>query len=420
MSDLSKFLPKSYQKDSVEDQMIKPIDSLNIPKNSSSEKPAIDPDLKPLGNLQLNNNFPSLDNNSSNNDQKDSKKKDKKIKQKGSSEKKKTTLLLILLLFFLVGSGAGLILMKQRQDTRQEAYGESFCGPANYGSYCKNGWNATWHGRCVLIYCPLGNEIGPGCSENDREARWEFGPCTELLDEARNDPEVPGCWQVDAVDESNVYCDVNGCKSYELDISQCGDNPPTVPPTNPPTVPPTVPPTNPPTVPPTDTPRISCGGTGCMTDSQCASGFVCINIGNTGICGLDNLADSCRTHQTYEACCAGITNTPVATNTPIPTNTPTTIQPSPTPIITQVITTVGCNESCNENADCTNISHICYESLCRLDVNPTDVNCRLPDGGNVIERAVTVPTETGFAEWFNFLKVGLGILGLGALLMLLL
>jgi len=53
-------------------------------------------------------------------------------------------------------------------------------------------------------------------------------------------------------------------------------------------------------------------------------------------------------------------------------------------------------------------------------VNPTDVNCRLADGGNVIERAVTVPTESGFANWFNFIKVGFGILGLGALLLLLL
>jgi hypothetical protein len=44
----------------------------------------------------------------------------------------------------------------------------------------------------------------------------------------------------------------------------------------------------------------------------------------------------------------------------------------------------------------------------------------LPDGGNVIERAVEIPTETGFANWFNFLKVGFGILGLGALLLLLL
>jgi hypothetical protein len=43
----------------------------------------------------------------------------------------------------------------------------------------------------------------------------------------------------------------------------------------------------------------------------------------------------------------------------------------------------------------------------------------LPDGGTIIERAVEIPTETGFADWFNFIKIGLGALGLGTLLLLL-
>ncbi|HOP38828.1 MAG TPA: hypothetical protein PL154_01010, partial [Candidatus Woesebacteria bacterium] len=174
----------------------------------------------------------------------------------------------------------------------------------------------------------------------------------------------------------------------------------------------------------TEIPRISCSATGCMRDSQCQEGLVCVDIGNTGICSLPALVDSCAEDQNYTACCAGYTPAPTATitsnPTSIPTAAPTSPPATPTPVITTVITTVGCNEACNENADCANISHICYEGFCRLDVNPTDVNCRLPDGGNVIQRAVEVPTVSGFADWFNFIKVGFGILGLGSLLLLLL
>ncbi len=411
MSDLSKFLPKSYQKDPVEDQMIKPIGSLNISDHNLAQAPQAT-----SNNLNTVNNFEA--------------KPPKKIKTKNPSSKKKTTLLLLLLLFLLVSSGAGLLLMRQRQDTRQEAYGESFCGPGYYGQYCINDPNRTWNGRCVLIYCPLGNEIGPGCSENDREARWEFGPCPELLAKARSNEHIaPGCWQVDAVSDNNVYCNVAGCKSYELDTSNCGNlvptntPTPTVPPTTiPPTaVPPTgVPPTTvPPTgVPPTAVPPTAVPPTGVPPTAVPPTDVPPTGVPPTGVPPTDVPPTDVPPTDVPS------TNTPTATNTPVsttkPTTIPTSVPNSPTPIITQVITTVGCNESCNENADCTNISHICYESVCRLDVNPTDVNCRLADGGNVIERAVTVPTESGFAEWFNFLKVGFGILGLGALLLLLL
>jgi hypothetical protein len=91
----------------------------------------------------------------------------------------------------------------------------------------------------------------------------------------------------------------------------------------------------------------------------------------------------------------------------------------PNPIVTQVITTIDCNEDCNEDADCANISHICYEGSCRLDVNPADINCRLTDGNTIIERAVEIPTETGFSDWSDFLKIGVGVLGLGTLLLIL-
>jgi hypothetical protein len=209
---------------------------------------------------------------------------------------------------------------------------------------------------------------------------------------------------------------------------------------------------------------LACSDSGCADDNDCQEGYICIQGAPdegvaiaVGICGLASLSDECRNNRDYDSCCQEPTITPFPTPTPDPTGTPEptptteptetpdptetpeptktpepTLTPTPTetpksspteeltPILTQVITTVGCNESCNENTDCSNVSHICYEGLCRLDVNPSDVNCRLPNGNNVIERPAVVPTESGFADWFNYLKAGLGILGFGALLLLLL
>ena len=429
MSDLSNFLPKNHLKTPAEDEMIKPISSLNIPKNDLPQNSAVGG----AGNLANNNsaaNTSSPENKLAETNTTGGEaggKTTNKIKTKTSS-KKKNILLLLALLFLLVGSGAGLLLMRQRQDTRQEAYlisitpspspritqppgGGNFCGPSAHGTYCAACRNKPggctprekWMGDCVVYWCFEGNPSGRGCDWEDikdfPDEGQDFGKCTDLLNWARTNPKVPGCWQVDTVDMDHHYCEVMGCKSYEHDLSKCGSIKPTVPPTTvpPTTVPPTittVPPTTvpptittapPTTVPPTITPTV--------------------------------------TPTTVPPTITG-TLTPTPTNTPEPTaeptKDPTSVPSTPTPVITQVITTVGCNESCNENADCANISHICYEGFCRLDVNPTDVNCRLADGGNVIERAVTVPTESGFADWFNFIKVGFGILGLGALLLLLL
>ncbi len=210
--------------------------------------------------------------------------------------------------------------------------------------------------------------------------------------------------------------------------------------------------------------NLACSDSGCADDNDCQKGYVCIQGApdegaaiTVGICGLASLTDECRNNRDYDSCCIEPTSTPSPTptteptgtpeptstpeptGTPEPTSTPSptptpeptgTLEPTetpkstpteePTPVLTQVITTVGCNESCKENTDCSNVSHICYEGVCRLDVNPNDVNCRLPNGNNMIERPAVVPTESGFADWFNYLKAGLGILGFGALLLLLL
>jgi hypothetical protein len=128
--------------------------------------------------------------------------------------------------------------------------------------------------------------------------------------------------------------------------------------------------------------------------------------------------------------------TPTSTNTPTPptgtvtaTYTPTVVVATATPtpqvvvttVVTNVVTTVGCNESCSANADCSNVSHICYQGRCRLDVNPDDAQCKLASGDTVVRRTVEkVEYVTGPEDWMNYLKLGIGALGLGALLLLLL
>jgi hypothetical protein len=91
-----------------------------------------------------------------------------------------------------------------------------------------------------------------------------------------------------------------------------------------------------------------------------------------------------------------------------------------------VITTVRCNEACSKNADCSNASHICYNGACRLDANPEDAYCRMKTGETQVVVNV-LPTRTpvieklyeaGPADWGNYLKVGFGALGVGALLLL--
>lgn len=189
--------------------------------------------------------------------------------------------------------------------------------------------------------------------------------------------------------------------------------------------------------------KISCGRGGCTNSDDCASGYICISTSETDsdgdivkYCANEDYLDECVADPSISSCCeAPTTITPTTTVTPTSTVTPTntvtptttvtvtttpTITVTPTGSVTTVITTVGCNENCNANADCSNISHICYDGQCRLDVNPTDAQCKLPSGETTIVRPVAVPTESGPANWANYVKAGLGALGLGALLLLLL
>lgn len=110
-----------------------------------------------------------------------------------------------------------------------------------------------------------------------------------------------------------------------------------------------------------------------------------------------------------------------------PTNTPV---PSTTPRAT-VTPTTGCNDLCTSNADCSNSSHICFtasdgENRCRLESNPTDVNCQNTAVASTNTPAPSQPAlpetlpETGPEDWGNWLKAGLAILGVGAALLLML
>lgn len=193
--------------------------------------------------------------------------------------------------------------------------------------------------------------------------------------------------------------------------------------------------------------KISCGISGCVNSEDCADGYICISTSETDgegdivkYCANEDYLDACVADPNTSSCCEAQitvtpTTTPTTTVTPTSTITPTntvtptttvtvtttpTITVTPTGSVTTVITTVGCNENCNANADCSNISHICYDGQCRLDVNPTDAQCKLPSGETTIVRPVAVPTESGPANWANYVKAGLGALGLGALLLLLL
>lgn len=226
---------------------------------------------------------------------------------------------------------------------------------------------------------------------------------------------------------------------------------------------------------PTPTPA-SCGVTGCKVDADCKTGLVCVatsekdsNGNAVSYCAKEEFKQVCKDSPSTDLCCyeqitltptptytptptptgtltptptptGTLTPTPTATPTPTGTLTPTptkvvvyiTNTPTPTPtqtttstvvttVVTNVVTTVGCNESCSANADCSNVSHVCYNGKCRLDVNPNDSQCKLPSGETVVQRPVQkVEYVTGPSDWLNYLKVGVAALGLGGLLLLLL
>jgi fimbrial isopeptide formation D2 family protein len=130
----------------------------------------------------------------------------------------------------------------------------------------------------------------------------------------------------------------------------------------------------------------------CTTNDQCPTNHSCVN----DLCRLTSNPgdDQCR-----------------------PATTPT---PTPTP-------TVGCNQACATNADCSDPDHICYSvdgtNKCRLADEPTSLNCTETVAGATPTPQPELPDElpeTGWSEMSNWLKAGLVTIGIGAALLLLL
>jgi hypothetical protein len=139
----------------------------------------------------------------------------------------------------------------------------------------------------------------------------------------------------------------------------------------------------------------SCNST-CNTDDECKTAdddFKCVDVSGTKRCrlGTNNGSDSCQEATTTVA--------------------------------------VGCNDTCVTNSDCSNSSHICYQDRCRLETNPSSTACAAAPTTTTTTQVTQTETQpelpaelpqTGPEDWGTWLKVGLGALGVGAVLLLLL
>lgn len=143
-------------------------------------------------------------------------------------------------------------------------------------------------------------------------------------------------------------------------------------------------------------------------NSSCQSTSDCQKANSNYVCEPTSEGNRCR-HKDY--------TTRASCDAP-----PSTATPTPTP-------SIGCNDRCTSNADCTNPSHICYTTgdgsqLCRLDTNPASNTCSNPSTpGTPVAQQPELPQElpqTGPEDWVNWLKAGLITLGVGAALLLLL
>lgn len=154
----------------------------------------------------------------------------------------------------------------------------------------------------------------------------------------------------------------------------------------------------------------TCNAT-CDDTAQCQtynSSYVCYNAGGTTgkVCRLSGTETS--------------------------TSCQTASAPPPTP-------TIGCNQTCATNADCSNTDHICYDTalvgqtagkVCRLANYVNSSTCTTPSSTVAYTPPTTtkggqpaLPAElpqTGPEDWLNWLKAGLITLGVGAALLLLL
>jgi hypothetical protein len=140
---------------------------------------------------------------------------------------------------------------------------------------------------------------------------------------------------------------------------------------------------------PSPTPTVGCNDT-CVTSSDCSD--------TDHSCNADT--DSCRlTENPGDENCA-----------------PATPEATPAP---------GCNEECYASTDCSNASAVCYDNLCRLSTNPVNTACQpkeiVQTPGEFYEQPELPQAlpESGSEDILNWLKVGLGALGLGLIFLFL-
>ncbi|MDQ3008363.1 MAG: hypothetical protein M3Q81_02085 [bacterium] len=202
----------------------------------------------------------------------------------------------------------------------------------------------------------------------------------------------------------------------------------------------------------------ACNST-CTTDAQCqtANGDYTCSAEAGNRCRLDtnrNSATCTPVVATYSCNSACTTNEQCATansnylcsdgrcrldSAPAQANCVPPTQPTPTP-------TVGCNQTCATNGDCTNPAHICAttsdgSNKCRLAEYVNSTTCTPPQVNvgtqasrpplamnpvNPVEPDQTQPVlpdelpQSGPEDWSNWLKAGIAALGVGAVLLLLL
>jgi hypothetical protein len=363
----------------------------------------------------------------------------------------------LTLIILVIGGLVGLYLTEIGQDLRQQA---------DLGDY---------QSGCTIGSCPAGQT----CHCQDGNA-CTITAC-EDDDLIRNCEEQGRSYCVNVYGQSNTCCAV-GYKCCANSNGCCSDSGPTKPPnpTTPPGTPtPTTPPGTPtPTIPITT--LTECGKTPCSTDLDCLGselGVICVTADSgDNYCSFGLFQNACKADPNPVNCCtAGPTPTasptPTITPTPTPTSTPTpTITPTitPTPVISECgYTPCATNNDCEEDLICVIVSDdekycskeeykdSCIENpgieACCNEPTPTEAsddddssssysysesnssatvninneNTTTVAGGTATNRyAPTEPTlppelpRSGPEDWIQYLQIGLGTLGIGALLLL--
>ena len=283
----------------------------------------------------------------------------KKVQKRFSKARKKKLspkyiLAGIMLLLLTIGGGIGLYLTQMNQDLRQQA---------DDGSYevvdddpCRDGY--TWNGSTTDPIC---TPDGSGeCSSNS---------------------DCPGNYVC-----IGSYCEPGG-----------GDDPdPTNPPSDPdptatpvptdPTPTPTTEPTATPT--PTATPN-ECGYTPCSEEVPCSDNLICVTANNgENYCSQSEYEDACIAEPGVETCC----------NEPTPTDDPTDQTATPEPTDTP---NDGGDDSSSSSSSESN-------SSATVNIVSNQTQPEYPD---------QLP-QSGPEDWIQYLQVGLGALGVGAILLL--